>query len=73
MKHPQDHTRRAICKLLREAGFALKWHVSADDIEIAWSRVEGDGCHTSHVTVRPDGTAEGSLPPELFAALCPDP
>lgn len=73
MKHPQDHTRRAICKLLRQSGFALWWGASFEDIEIAWSRIEGDGQTTSHITVRPDGAAEGTFPPELFAALCPDP
>jgi hypothetical protein len=74
MKHPQEHTRRAICKLLREAGLTIvRWYASETDFEIAWTRAQGDGHTTSHITVRPDGAAEGTFPPELFAALCPDP
>jgi hypothetical protein len=76
MKHPQEHTRRAIVKLLREAGMSLTEATRGAEIEIAWWP-KGSGQWGARpaqlIHVRLDGTAHGTFPPELFAALCPDP
>jgi hypothetical protein len=70
MKHPQEHTRRTICKLLRGASFGVDHEPTYLSVQIDWV---SPAAERGAIVVLPDGTAEGTFPPELFAALCPDP